>query len=61
MMKLNNHKFFLKKKRANLRESFKPWLISQTYNLWNLRPELNQKAKLSINLMLKDQTKKISI
>jgi hypothetical protein len=49
---------FFKKKWANPRESFKLWLISQTYNPWNPRPKLNQEARLSINLMLKDQTKK---
>ena len=51
-----------KKKQANLDESPKPGLISQTHNPLNPRPKLSQESQLPTNLILKDETeKKISI
>jgi hypothetical protein len=48
----------LKKKKANLNESFKVGLISQNHNSWNLRPGFNQEAQFITNLMLKDEIEK---
>ena len=50
-----------KKKQANLDESLKPGLMSQTYNPLNPRPKPNQKSQFSTNLILKDELKKKSI
>jgi tRNA(Met) C34 N-acetyltransferase TmcA len=51
-----------KKKQANLDESLKPGLISQTHNPLNPRPKLSEESKFPTNLILKDKTeKKISI
>jgi hypothetical protein len=47
-----------KKNQVNSGQPPKPWLISKIYNPWNSRPGLNQKVRLSINLMLKDEIEK---
>jgi hypothetical protein len=47
-----------KKKQANLDESLKSRLISQTPNPLNPRPKLSQESQLPINLILKDETEK---
>jgi hypothetical protein len=48
-------------KQANLGETSKPGLISQTRNQWNLRRGLNQEAWFPTNLMLKDEIEKKTI
>jgi len=49
------------RKKTILVGSFKSGLISQTHNPWNLRSELNRETQFPINLMLKDEIKKILI
>jgi hypothetical protein len=48
-------------KRKKSIECPKPELISQTCNPLNLRPEVNQESQFPTNLMLMDETKKLSI
>jgi hypothetical protein len=47
-----------KKKKANLDESLKTGLISQTHNPLNPRPKLSQESELPTNLILKNETEK---
>jgi len=47
-----------KKKQANLNESLKPGLISQTHNPLYPRPKLSQESQISTNLILKNKTEK---
>jgi hypothetical protein len=56
LIKLKKHEF--KKKKTNLSETFKVGLISQNHNPWNLRPELNQEAQFTTNLMLNYEIEK---
>jgi hypothetical protein len=60
-MKLKKHKL-IKEKKTNPDKSPKLELISQTNNLWNLRPRLNREAQFStkFNIELWNQ-EKISI
>ena len=53
-------KYELKGKKI-LVESFKSRLISQTRNPWNPRSGFNRETQFPINLILKDEIKKILI
>jgi hypothetical protein len=54
-------KYALKKRKRKLSKPgrfSKFRLISQTRNLWNLRPVINQEFKFSTNLILNDEIRK---
>ena len=56
--KKKNMSFEKRKKQANSGKSSKSGLISQTCNLLNSRPGLNQESQFPTNLILNDEIKK---